>query len=132
MPAIIYETMRAARECPNLFLFNVGAWTILGMLSSDAAAIVAIERQPRHWTIADCGEQPLLPPPPVPPPVPRPPTPLEMWRDAAFGMPGLALQGGVVFGGCCLMLFSVGRGFQFRRMSRRRLRRLNPSSPVTP
>ena len=127
---MIYAMMRVARECPNLFLFNVGAWGILAMLASDTAAIVAIDLQPQQAV-----EEMLYrgPAPVPPPPLPPSPTPLEMWRDAAFGPAGLAVQGLVVFCGCCLMLFAIGRGFQLRRISRRRLRGQNTScSPVTP
>src|SRR5262245_39505421 len=33
---MIYACMRAWRECPNLLLWNIGAWGILALLASNA------------------------------------------------------------------------------------------------
>jgi hypothetical protein len=34
---MIYSCVRAWKECPNLFLWNVGAWSVLAMLASSFA-----------------------------------------------------------------------------------------------
>ena len=98
---MIYACVRAWRECPNLFLWNVGAWGILAMLAGGFA------------------ESRLLPPPNISfgfgGVIPPPPTFAELLRDAVTSEAFHFAQAAFATCGLILMLFAVARSV-YRRL----------------
>src|SRR5438445_6720463 len=106
---MIYACLRAWRECPNLLLWNVGAWAILAVLIGDATAFRAIYRPAQWHDDYDIAFGRQLPPAP-------PPTAMQQLHDAARSPPAVALRGAVVVCGFCLMIFAAWRGILRRRL----------------
>jgi hypothetical protein len=96
---MIYFIRRALSESPALLLFNVGAWSILGLIASNifAVAILTACEPERQWEVPFFATM-------------REPSPLERWGHLAFSGPGLMAQLAVIACGTIVVLFSVGLG----------------------
>ena len=105
---MIYACVRAWRECPNLFLWNVGAWGILAIFSSEF--IASLLRPPLDISFGRGGRfrsgGGVFPPPPS--------FATLLW-DTATGEAFHSAQAGFAICGFILMLFAVARSV-YRRL----------------
>jgi len=98
---MIYACVRAWKECPNLLLWNVGAWTILAMLASGfSESLVPVPSD------ISFGFGAAIPPPP---------TFAESLRDAVTSEAFHSAQAGFAICGFILMMFAVARS-AYRRL----------------
>src|SRR5438046_6673989 len=98
---MIYACVRAWRECPNLLLWNVGAWSVLAMLASGFA-----DSQLPVPIAMDIGFGPAIP---------TQPTFAELLFDAVHSEAFQFAQVGYASCGFLLMLVAVARSV-YRRL----------------
>jgi hypothetical protein len=101
---MIHECLRAWKECPNLFLWNVGALSVLGILTSVFAECLIEYLMPTRYELS------------FGPVVAAQPTSAQLLGDALHSQPFRFVQMGFAICGLVLMVVAVARSIYRRLM----------------